>query len=108
MELYAIANLYHAGITNMKETETKVTSVNQDRQINLPPEIKANLQPGDEYAIRQSGNTIVLKKINKPLTFPALMQKIEALGIDPNQPTLEELNEIIKSKRKSNPYLQRI
>jgi bifunctional DNA-binding transcriptional regulator/antitoxin component of YhaV-PrlF toxin-antitoxin module len=76
-----------------------VISITSDRQLEIPAEIQETLQPGDEYMIWQSGDTILLQKVQKPLSLSDLRAKVEALGADPEEPTLEELSQIIREIR---------
>ena len=64
-------------------------SVNSDRQLELPSEIQASLQPGDEYVIFQTEDTLTFKKVNRPITFAEMTAQIIALGVDPEEPTLQ-------------------
>lgn len=77
-----------------------IISVTEDRQLELPPEIQSKLNPGDEYMIWQSDDTILFKKIQKPLAYSDLWEKIEALGSDPNELSLEEISEIVREVRR--------
>jgi hypothetical protein len=74
-------------------------SITQERQVAFPPEILETLEPGDEYLLWQTDDTIVLKKITQPISFNTLFARIEALGPDPNQPTETEVCEIVKTIR---------
>ncbi|MEH2452978.1 hypothetical protein [Nostoc sp.] len=65
-------------------------------EIELPDEIKAQFGPGDEYQVFLIENSIVLKKIQKELDIKEWFRRIEELGPDPNQPTLEEISKIVK------------
>jgi len=76
-----------------------VIKITSDRQLEIPAEIQETLQPGDEYMIWQSGDTILLQKVQKPLSLSDLRAKVEALGADPEEPTLEELSQIIREIR---------
>jgi hypothetical protein len=78
---------------------TPIIAVTNDRAIKLPPEIQANLQPGDEYLVWQTEDTILLKKVQKPLSIADIQAKVKALGSDPDEPTLEELSQIIQEVR---------
>jgi hypothetical protein len=80
-------------------TETRVVSINQDRQFALPPEILETLTPGDEYLVWQTGDTILLKKVSQPISFDTLFERIEALGPDPDQPSEAEICQIVKQIR---------
>ena len=81
---------------------TKLTAVTADRQLELPPDIQATLQPGDEYLIWQTEDTIMFKKIQKPISFAAIRSKVESLGHDPEQPTLEEISQIVREIRQQD------
>ncbi|MBW4517693.1 MAG: hypothetical protein KME11_21015 [Timaviella obliquedivisa GSE-PSE-MK23-08B] len=74
---------------------TPVVFVTSDRAIALPPEIQATLQPGDEYLVWQTDDTILLKKVQKPMAIADIRAKVKALGTDPEEPTLEELSQIV-------------
>jgi hypothetical protein len=78
---------------------TTLVSVTADRQLELPPEIQATLHPGDEYLIWQTTDTIVFKKVQKPETLADIRAKVNALGSDPEAPTLEELSQIVREVR---------
>jgi bifunctional DNA-binding transcriptional regulator/antitoxin component of YhaV-PrlF toxin-antitoxin module len=77
-----------------------VLKVTPEGQIELPSEIQAQLHPGDEYNISVTEDSIVLKKIQKPLDLNEWFQRIEELGPDPNQPTLQEISDIVKEVRR--------
>jgi len=78
---------------------TPVVFVTSDRAIALPPEIQATLQPGDEYLVWQTDDTILLKKVQKPMAIADIRAKGNAFGNDPEEPTLEELSQIIHDVR---------
>jgi hypothetical protein len=79
--------------------ETKVVSITQDRQFAFPPEILETLNPGDEYLVWQTADTILLKKITQPISFDTLFERIESLGPDPDQPSESEICQIVKQVR---------
>jgi hypothetical protein len=74
-------------------------SITQERQFAFPPEIIETLEPGDEYLLWQTDDTIVLKKITQPIPCDTLFERIEALSPDPNQPIEAEVCEIVKTIR---------
>lgn len=80
-------------------TQAKVISVNDQRQIDLPEDILQTLNPGDEYLVWQTGDTITFKKIQKAPTYSTLLKKIEALGPDPEEMSLEEISALVKEVR---------
>jgi len=69
-------------------------------QLELLAEIQAKLSPGDEYMVSITEAEIVLKKVRKPLTWNELSQIIEESEPDPNQPSLEEISEIVNEVRR--------
>ncbi|BAZ20457.1 hypothetical protein NIES4073_13330 [Kalymmatonema gypsitolerans NIES-4073] len=77
-----------------------IVKVTPEGQIELPSEIQAQLRPGDEYVVSVAEGSIVLKKIQKSLELDEWFQRIEELGPDPNQPTLQEISEMVKEVRK--------
>ena len=79
-------------------TSTRV-SVTADRQIELPSEIQAGLKPGDEYVIFQTEDTLTFKKVNKRMTFAEMTARIDALGVDPEEPTLQEISQMVREVR---------
>lgn len=79
--------------------QATIISVTPDRQLEIPPEIQAQLNPGDEYLIWQTENTILLQKVQQPSDFEALRAKVEALGPDPDQLSMDEITAIIKEVR---------
>lgn len=78
-----------------------LVSVTEEGQLELPPEIQAKLHPGDEYMVWETEDTILFKKIKKTLELSDLLQRIEELGADTEQPTLEEISEIVREVRSS-------
>jgi hypothetical protein len=80
-------------------TSTSVVFVDSDRAIELPAEIQATLQPGNEYLVWQTEDTILLKKVQKPNAIVDIRAKVKALGQDPEEPTLEELSQIVHEVR---------
>lgn len=78
-----------------------VIRVNNQRQLNLPLEIQSQLQPGDEYKVIVTENSIVLKKItNQDVDLDEFLQSLDELAPDPNQPTLQEISDIVKDVRR--------
>jgi hypothetical protein len=82
----------------MNTSET-IISVGDDQKIELPPEIQRQLQPG-QYKISITEDTIILKKVQKSSTWAELSHRIEALGEDPQKPTLQEISEMAKEVRR--------
>lgn len=77
-----------------------IISVSEDQKLELPPEIQSQLQPGEQYKISITENAIILKKVQKSSTWTELSQRIKALGEDPQQPTLQEISEMVKEVRR--------
>ncbi|MDZ8187621.1 MAG: AbrB/MazE/SpoVT family DNA-binding domain-containing protein [Nostoc sp. ChiSLP02] len=83
----------------MIETNILV-KVTAEGQLKLPAEVQAQLNPGDEYLVSITETEIVLKKIRKPLTWRELSQKIGESEPDTDQPSLEEISEMVKEVRR--------
>jgi len=83
----------------MMETDILI-KVTAEGLLELPAEIQAKLSPGDEYMVSITEAEIVLKKVRKPLTWNELSQILEESEPDPNQPSLEEISEIVKEVRR--------
>ncbi|MGF1497329.1 MAG: hypothetical protein ACFB8W_10960 [Elainellaceae cyanobacterium] len=76
-----------------------IVSVTPDRLLEIPPEVQEKLNPGDEYIIWTTEDSILFKKIQKPLTYSELLKRIEAQGPDPNEMSLEEISELVNAIR---------
>ncbi|OCR02650.1 hypothetical protein BCD67_15790 [Oscillatoriales cyanobacterium USR001] len=76
-----------------------VAKISAKRQLELPTEIMEQLQPFAEYEVSVTENEILLKKIRQPLTWDELKRRQDQLGPDPDEPTLEEISEIVKEVR---------
>ena len=64
--------------------------------------LQAEFEASDRYEVSVTNNEIVFKKISpNVLTWEELSQRIEAAGEDPEQPSLQEISEIVKEVRKS-------
>lgn len=50
--------------------------------------------------IWQTEDSILFKKIQKPLDWDEVSLQIETLGSDPSQPILEEISEIVHEVRR--------
>lgn len=78
----------------------EIIRVTDEKQLNLPLEIQSQLQPGNEYRVIIKDNCILLEKITKPTAdLDEFLQQLEELEPDPNQPTLQEISEIVKEVR---------
>jgi len=65
--------------------------------------LQAELEASDRYEVSVTQNEIIFKKISpKVLTWEDLSHRIEAAGEDPEQPSLQEISEIVKEVRKSH------
>ena len=76
-----------------------IVSVTDNCQLELPPEVQATLNPGDEYLIWTTDDSIWFKKIQKPLTYSALLKRIETLDADSEEMSLEEISNLVKTVR---------
>ncbi len=76
-----------------------IAKVTADGKLEIPPEVLAQLQPCTEYEVSVTEDEIVFKKTYKRLTLEELRQRVKEAGSDPNQPTLEEISQIVKEVR---------
>ncbi|HZG37677.1 MAG TPA: hypothetical protein VEZ50_03260 [Nodosilinea sp.] len=79
--------------------EVTIVSVTGDRQLEIPPEVQAQLTPGDEYLIWATDDAITFKKIQKPLRFDELQKRIDDLEPDPEDMSLEKISALVKEVR---------
>ncbi|MBN3927818.1 MAG: hypothetical protein HWQ37_33030 [Nostoc sp. NMS4] len=76
-----------------------IAKVTADGKLEIPPEVLEKLQPCTEYEVSVTENEIVFKKTKIDLTLKGLRQRVIQTGSDPNQPTLEEISQIVKEVR---------
>ncbi|MFN6538065.1 MAG: hypothetical protein RM021_017060 [Nostoc sp. EkiNYC01] len=77
-----------------------VAKVTAEGKLEIPPEVLVQLQPLTEYEVLVTEDEIVFKKISKQLTWAELSEKIETLGVDADEPTLQEISEMVKEMRR--------
>jgi hypothetical protein len=82
--------------------KTTIVSVTSDLQLEVPPEIQSKLRPGDEFIIWEEGENIFFQKLQKQKSISDLRSRVQSLGLDPNQPTLAELGEIVREYRQEH------
>ena len=79
------------------QISTKVTA---DRKLELPPEIRNQLQPGDEYMISFTENSIILHKVSQDnVNLEQFFERLEEAEPDANQPSLAEISQMVKENR---------
>jgi hypothetical protein len=60
------------------------------------------LESSDQYEVLTAKDKVVFKEISpNVLTWEELSQRIDAVGEDPEQPSLQEISQIVKELRKS-------
>jgi len=77
-----------------------VVKVTAEGKLEIPAEVIAKLQPFTEYEVSLTEDEIVFKKIREPMTLKELRRRVDELGPDPEQPTLEEISQIVKEVRR--------
>ncbi|MBE9146677.1 AbrB/MazE/SpoVT family DNA-binding domain-containing protein [Planktothrix mougeotii] len=80
-------------------TTKLIAKVTSEGKLEIPTEILQQLQPLTEYEISITENEIKLTKTPKKLSLDELFQRIDESEPDPNQPSLEEISEIVKEVR---------
>ncbi len=66
----------------------------------MPLALQEQLHEGDKYKVSMTDTSIVLEKVSQPLTVEEWFQRVEELGPDPDQLSLEEICEIVKEVRR--------
>ncbi len=79
-----------------------IVSVTDSLQLEIPPEIQEKLHAGDEFMIWEEGENIFFQKLQKPISLNDLQARVQLLGVDPDQPTLEELGELVREHRQEH------
>lgn len=86
-------------LTQLIMQPAQLVSVTSDRQLKIPPQIQALLQPGDEYLIWQTEDTILFKKVQKPVSLADIRARVNELGLDLEAPSLAELSQVVREVR---------
>lgn len=77
-----------------------IARVTAQGELEIPPEILTQLQPFTEYEVSVTADEIVFKKISTPtVDLDEFLQRLEKLEPDPNQPSLQEISDIVKEVR---------
>jgi hypothetical protein len=79
-------------------TIKQIARVTAEGTLEIPSEILEQLQPLTEYEISLSENEIKLTKKPK-LTLDELWQRVDEAGQDPEQPSLEEISQVVNDVR---------
>jgi|GEM_PF-782251 RecB family endonuclease NucS len=77
-----------------------ILKVMEEGKLELPPKIQEKLKPNDEYIISVMENLIMFYKIALPVTFDELFRRQEELATERDQPSLEEISEMVKEVRR--------
>ncbi|MBD2144781.1 hypothetical protein [Sphaerospermopsis sp. FACHB-1194] len=81
-------------------TTKLIAKVTSEGKLEIPPEILQQLQPNSEYEISVTERSIILeKKSNSTVDLDKFLEELDQLEPDPEQPTLEEISEIVKEVR---------
>lgn len=81
-------------------TIKSIAKVTSEGKLEIPPEILQQLQPLTEYEILVTDQEIILKKqSNVTVDLDLFLQELDQLEPDPEQPTLEEISEIVRKVR---------
>jgi hypothetical protein len=77
-----------------------IVTIGQNGILELPLALQEQLHEGDKYKVSMTDTSIVLEKVSQPLTVEEWFQRVEELGPDPDQLSLEEICEIVKEVRR--------
>jgi hypothetical protein len=90
--------IYHNYLASVAE-EKSLTFTTDIEEIQ---KLQAELEASNKYEVSVTQNEIVFKKISpNALTWEDLSQRIELAGEDPEQPSLQEISEIVREVRNS-------
>ncbi|MGD1703231.1 hypothetical protein [Dapis sp. BLCC M229] len=81
-----------------------IVSITTDGKLELPPKIQRQIKPGDRYKVSIREDSIILEKVQPPLDLNDWFRRIEELGLDPNQPSLQEISEMVKEVRREPKF----
>ena len=73
--------------------------VNSDGKLEIPPEIEAQLKPGDRYTVTVTADNIVFQKV-AGFDWEEWERRIEAVSPDPDELTMEEICELVREVRR--------
>lgn len=77
-----------------------IAKVTREGKLEIPPEILQQLQPLTEYEISVTEKTIIFeKKSHVKVDLDQFLQELDQLEPEPDQPSLEEISEIVKEVR---------
>ncbi len=77
-----------------------IARVNREGKLELPAEILQQLQPFTEYEISLTEESIILAKKSTPtVNVDEFLEELENLEPDSEQPTLQEISEVVKEVR---------
>ncbi|EKQ70048.1 hypothetical protein OsccyDRAFT_0311 [Leptolyngbyaceae cyanobacterium JSC-12] len=83
----------------MDETEVLV-KVTEAGKLELPDEIRAQFQAGEEYLVSVTNGEIHIKKVLTPeVDLDEFFRQLNEAPADPNQPSLQEISEVVKEVR---------
>ncbi len=80
-----------------------IVSITTDGKLELPAKIQRQIKPGS-YKVSMKEDSIILEKIQPPLDLNNWFRRIEELGPDPNQPSLQEISEMVKEVRRERKF----
>ncbi len=80
-----------------------IVSITTDGKLELPAKIQRQIKPGS-YKVSMKEDSIILEKIQPPLDLNNWFRRIEELGPYPNQPSLQEISEMVKEVRRERKF----
>ncbi|MEM1167653.1 MAG: hypothetical protein AAGJ08_00800 [Cyanobacteria bacterium P01_H01_bin.35] len=80
-----------------------IISITTDGKLELPPKIQRQIKPGS-YKVSMREDSIILEEIQQLLDLNDWFRHIEELGLDPNQPSLQEISEMVKEVRQERKF----
>jgi len=82
---------------NMKSDIT--VRVSSEGKLEIPTEIETQLNPGDQYSVIVTGDSIIFQKV-AGFDWEEWERRVEAANPDPDELTMEEICEIVREVRR--------
>lgn len=79
--------------------QTITINFTPEGNLEIPPAIREIFSNGEQYSVITKDDTIVLKKVSK-FDWDEREKRLEEVGEDPNQMTMEEICEIVREVRR--------
>lgn len=78
-----------------------VVKITEAGKLELPDEIRESFQAGEEYLVSRTKDEIRIRKAPRSkVDLNEFFRRLNEAPLDPNQPSLEEISEMVKEVRR--------